>query len=92
MAAVAAWLMMSFVAATLHTAPFEKESFGGVFTDSSRASTLTNPDLAWLSMAEKMLAEDKLGTDNSFSVNTYVSNYNRMREALDKEPSLRVKR
>lgn len=93
MAAIAGWLMTGIVSASLHAAPFPKDSFGGVFADTSRAASLTNPDLAWLSIAEKMLSNRHLGAGGrEFSAKKYVSDFNRQREALDKEESLRVSR
>jgi len=91
MAGVAGWVMMCFVAATLHMAPFGKDAFGGVFADTTRSSPITNPDLAWLSIADKMLSSDHLGGGTEFSMQTYVTSFFKQREALGKEESLRVK-
>ncbi len=93
MAAVTGWLMTGIVAATLHAAPFDKDCFGGVFADLNRSSTLTNPDLAWLSIAEKMLSNDHLGSGRSkFSPGAYITDFNNQRAALEKEESLKVQR
>lgn len=90
MAAVAGWLMTCLVAATLHMAPFGKDAFGGVFADSSRSSPITNPDLAWLSIADNMLDSNHLGTASQFSKDTYANNFLKQREALGKLEGLRV--
>lgn len=90
MAGVAGWVMMCFVAATLHMAPFGKDAFGGVFADTNRTSPITNPDLAWLSIADKMLSSNHLGGGTEFSMRTYVSNFIKQREALGKQEGLRV--
>lgn len=92
-AAIAGWLMTGIVAASLHAAPFDKDAFGGVFSDGTRSSTLTNPDLAWLSICQNMLSSDHLGSgEKDFSLNTYINNFNKQREALQKEEGLRVRR
>lgn len=93
MAAVAGWLMTGLVAATLHAAPFAKDCFGGVFADTSRSAPLTNPDRAWLSIAEKALASGQLGSGAAeFTASRYVLDFNKQRAALEKQEGLRVKR
>lgn len=89
MAAVAGWLMACFVAATLHAAPFDKECFGGAIA-AKRSSTLTNPDLAWLSIMNQMLSNENLGAGNKeFDAGTYWSEFNKQREAVGKQEKLR---
>ncbi|WP_442484631.1 CvpA family protein [Aeoliella sp. SH292] len=78
--AIAGWLMAAFVGATLHAAPFPKDIFGGVFVRSGSVSTLTNPDLAWLSIAQNVLGEDNMGTANAFSLEKYVTDFGKQRE------------
>ena len=58
MGLLAAWLMTSFVIATLHTSPLSKDTLGGGLVhqgeqiDGGR-SLFTAPDLAWLSFVER---------------------------------------
>lgn len=89
MAAVAGWLMACLVAATLHAAPFEKECFGGIIAE-QRSSTITNPDLAWLSIMQKMLSNSNMGAGGKeFDAGRYWSEFNKQREAVGKQENLR---
>lgn len=88
MGAVAGWLMAAFVGATLHAAPFPKDCFGGVFVRSGQVSTLTNPDLAWLSLAESVLGPDGMGTDNAFDLQKYVTEFGKQREGYGLQPNV----
>ncbi|MGI9455205.1 MAG: CvpA family protein [Aeoliella sp.] len=92
MAVVAGWLMTAFVAATLHAAPFERECFGGKFTEGGR-SPATSPDVLWLNIAQRLLSQDHMGTSStSFTLADYTRDFGSQRAALEKEESLRVKR
>ncbi|QDU54972.1 CvpA family protein [Aeoliella mucimassa] len=90
--AVAGWLMMCLVAATLHAAPFERECFGGALVHQNGDSAITNPDLAWLSIAQTALNKDNLGAGKGFSLSDYVNDFSKQRAGLEKQESLRVKR
>lgn len=89
MAGVAGWIMMCFVAATLHMSPFGKDAFGGVFTGSSRAP-ITNPDVMWLNIAENVLSPSHLGGSSTFTQGGYIKDFNEQRKALGKQEGLLV--
>jgi hypothetical protein len=91
-AAVAGWLMAGIVGASLHAAPFDDDCFGGVFLESGR-SAMTNPDVVWLNLAGGLLSEDSLGRSGSkFTQAKYIKDFQKQREALAKEESLKVRR
>jgi uncharacterized membrane protein required for colicin V production len=89
--AIAGWLMAAFVGATLHAAPFPKDIFGGVFVRSGSVSTLTNPDLAWLSIAQNVLGEDNMGSDTPFRLEKYVTDFAKQREGYGLQEEVRSK-
>lgn len=92
MAAVAGWLMTGIVAASLHAAPFDKDCFGGALTKSGR-SAATNPDVMWLNVCQNVFASENLGKQTpSFTQAKYIQDFNKQREALEKQESLRVNR
>jgi hypothetical protein len=89
---VAAFFTMGIVGASLQAAPFDADAFEGVFTDTSRSGTM-HPDLAWLQLCETALSPDRLGANRTpFKAVDYRSENNKMRQALESEKSLRVKR
>ena len=90
-AGLVGWLAVCFVAATLHAAPFDEESFGGVLIHESGDSAITNPDLAWLSIAETALNEDNLGAGSGFDKNKFINDFRKQRAALEGMESLRNK-
>lgn len=89
---VAAFLMMGIVGSSLQVAPFKADAFDGVFTDRERSGTF-HPDLAWLQLCETALGPDRLGTSNkAFRSLEFRDENNKIRQALEPEKSLRVRR
>lgn len=89
--AIAGWLIAAFVGATLHAAPFPKDIFGGVFTQSGR-SPLTNPDVVWINLAEGLLKPDSLGSsDSTFTQAKYILEFNKQREGYGLQPNVLAK-
>lgn len=99
-ALIAAWVMGSFVMATLHASPMPKDAFGGKLalsdSDVDTASSIGSPDLAWLRFMEQMSAPDALGSGGTgkFTARGYVKIYGLHREQLDaaKLPWIRARR
>lgn len=89
-AIVTAWVLATFVMATLHTAPMGKNAFSGklVHTESEVAtnSGLTSPDLAWLRFVELMSRPDSLGNgkQRAFDAQRFVEWQADHREAFEK--------
>jgi uncharacterized membrane protein required for colicin V production len=93
--ALAAWVLAAFTLATLHTAPMPKDAFSGKLVyDVNSASSLTQPDVAWLRFMETMSQEDALGrsSTDTFSAKGFVAIYADHREKFDKAPTFIVKR
>lgn len=87
MAAVAGLLMSGIVGASLNAAPFEKAAFGNVFLEAR--APITNPDVMWLNIAERVMAPDNLGTSSSkFTQKEFMADFASQREALEKEEGL----
>jgi uncharacterized membrane protein required for colicin V production len=92
---IAAWVLASFVLATLHTSPMGKDAFGGKLNyDAKSASVMSQPDLAWLSFFEKMSSPDMLGHSSTdrFSAAGFVKIYGDHREKYQKSPNFLPKR
>jgi hypothetical protein len=86
-AILAAWVMTSFVLATLHTSPMGKDAFGGHLNyDAKSASVFSQPDLAWLSFFETMSKPDMLGSGSTdhFGAAGFVKIYGDHREKFEK--------
>jgi hypothetical protein len=87
---IAAWVLASFVTATLHMAPMPKDAFGGKLVhsagDVAGKSSLTSPDLGWLRFVERVSAVTSLGSPdtNRFSALGFVAAYMAHREKLNK--------
>ncbi|MFZ5830419.1 MAG: CvpA family protein [Planctomycetota bacterium] len=47
------WLMICFLAATLHMAPLPRESFNGAFVPEKRAASIFSPDMLWLGFVQQ---------------------------------------
>lgn len=93
MGLVAALLTTGLVGSALQTAPFGADVFDGVFTDKNRTTIATNPDLTWLQLMEMGLAPQRLGTSNPpFRTIDFRRENNMMRQGLEAEESLRVRR
>lgn len=91
-ALLAGWIVASLVGSSLHIAPFDEDAFGGHFTQ-ERSSVMTNPDLAWLQFTQTTLSPDRLGTSGkAFRSVDYRTDARKMRRALEKEESLKVRR
>lgn len=92
-AAVTAFFMAGFVGATLHTSPLAKEtlSAGMVHDDVDGASSLTNPDIAWLRLVETASGAGLLG-GQQFSPADYVAIYSDHREKFEGTQGFRVRR
>jgi uncharacterized membrane protein required for colicin V production len=92
---LAAWVLASFVTATLHMSPMYKEAFSGKLVyDASSASMITQPDVAWLRFVETMSQPEALGTaaTDRFSSKGFVTIYGDRRAKFEKAPGLIVKR
>jgi hypothetical protein len=92
---IAAWVLASFVMATLHTSPMGKDAFGGKLNyDPKSASVFSQPDLAWLSFFEKMSSTDMLGhgSTDRFSAAAFVKIYGDHRAKYEKSPNFLPKR
>jgi hypothetical protein len=92
---IAAWVLASFVTATLHVSPMPKDAFGGKLNhaDVMTASALTSPDAAWLRFVGKLSQPDALGTSRVENwAQKFVKIYLDRREKFDKTSSLVVSR
>jgi uncharacterized membrane protein required for colicin V production len=94
---LAAWVLATFVMATLHTAPMGKDAFGGGLVkpaDVETASRITAPDAAWLRFVEKMTAPVALGNSsaNQFKAKAWVGIYESHRTQFEKADGIRVRR
>lgn len=99
---VAAWVLVAFVLATLHTSPMPKDAFGGAFELSQQeidskelsGSSLMRPDLGWLRFVEKVSASAALGspTTGRFSAWAFAKIYEDHRDKFGSGGGLRVDR
>lgn len=95
---MAAWVLSTFVMATLHTSPMPKDAFGGklIHTESEveTASALTSPDLGWLRFVERASAPTAFGSSDTtqFRAWRFVQIYEDHRTKLEASTSLRVTR
>ena len=95
---IAAFVMTSFVMATMHTAPLAKDCLGGklVHTEAEveSKSGLTAPDLFWLRLVERVGTADGFGGAGTlrFTVAGWVEIYAEHRGQLEKAGSLKVRR
>lgn len=90
---VAAFFMAGFAGATLHTSPLAKDTLGGalVHEDVDEASSITNPDIAWLRLVESVSGAGLLG-GQQFSTADYVAIYTDHREKFEGTQGFRVRR
>ena len=96
-AIIAAWVLASFVMATLHTSPMPKDAFGGKLVsaaDVGSASRLTSPDAAWLRFVEKMSDLAALGSTGTerFRAKSWTQIQADHRAKYEKSPSVKVRR
>jgi uncharacterized membrane protein required for colicin V production len=94
---LAAWVLASFVMATLHTSPMSKDAFGGrlvASTEVASASAFTSPDAAWLRFVESMSAPEALGSAQTtqFKAQPWVRFYEDHRTKYGNSPSVKVRR
>jgi uncharacterized membrane protein required for colicin V production len=93
---LAAWVMAAFALATLHVSPMPKDAFGGnlSYTNADSASTITQPDAAWLRFVETMTSPDALGTSsaNQIKAAPFVKIYTGRRDKFEKSPTFIAKR
>jgi Colicin V production protein len=93
---ITAWVLASFVTATLHTAPMPKDAFSGklVQSDVESASALTSPDAAWLRFVELVSLPQALGsnTTDHFTASGFVKIYQDHRGKFEKASGLSVRR
>jgi uncharacterized membrane protein required for colicin V production len=99
---IAAWVLVAFTLATLHTAPMPKNGFSGKLVTSNEvdsASPMTSPDAAWIRFFVNMTGTTSFGyTDTNKSdwqkraAAAWVQEYSAHREEFDKSESLIVKR
>jgi hypothetical protein len=101
MGLIAAWVLASFVLATLHMVPMPKDAFGGKLVHSvadvnGGKSALMAPDLGWLRFVERMsnVTAYGAGGSNRFSAAGFVAAYMGHRASLEKATTkyLNVKR
>lgn len=97
MAVLAAWVLVAFTIATLHTSPMPKNAFGGGLVsanDVDTASAFSSPDAAWLRFVEKMSKPEALGTASTgrFGAKGFVRIYADHREKYEKSASHLVNR
>ena len=92
---VAAWVILGFTLATMHTAPLSQDCLGGklMHTNDEVASKsgITSPDLAWLRFVGRVGAPDALGS-GKFKAAGFVQIYGNHRKAFEAAPGVRVKR
>lgn len=95
-AVVAGWVLVSFVLASLHTAPLGKETLGGALvherSDIETKSAMSAPDLWWLRFVESATSPEVLGSGNNFSAAGFVAIYADHRAKFDKTEGWRAKR
>lgn len=98
---LAAWVLSTFVMATLHMAPMPKDAFGGklvysTVADIDTASPVTAPDLGWLRFVQRMSQASSFGTSatDQFSAAGFVAAYLGHRSSFEKAETsmLRVRR
>lgn len=93
---MAAWVLATFVMATLHTSPMGKEQFSGklVHADVDSPSALSAPDLHWLRFVGAMSAPEALGSSSTgrFGAKGFVKIYEDHRSKYDAAPSVKVRR
>lgn len=93
---LAAWVLATFVMATLHTSPMGKDAFGGklVHGDVESASAFSAPDLAWLRFVDMMSAPEALGSGSTgrFGAKGFVKIYEDHRSKYQASPSVKVRR
>lgn len=92
---IGAWVMCSFLAATLHTAPLAKAALGGKLVHADADSPgLSTPDLTWLHFVQRTTSADGYGSGGTiaFEAAPFVKIYADHREKLEKAPGLKVQR
>jgi uncharacterized membrane protein required for colicin V production len=96
---IAAWVLATFMAASLHTSPMPADAFGGklVYSDSDVASAwaVTSPDLAWLRFVERVSTAPAFGsseTKQRFSAKAFVKIYEDHRAKFGNADGLAVQR
>lgn len=99
---LAAWLLVAFVTATLHTSPMPADAFGGnlLLTDEEKDTeslsgwALTRPDVAWLKFVETASAPSAFGSSGTskFNAFSFVKIYEDHRTKFSKAAGLRVQR
>lgn len=96
---VAAWVLATFVMASLHTSPMPRDAFGGrlvTAADVDSAFSFTAPDAHWLRFVESVSGPSALGSSSqaAFSARGFVDIYGNHREAFSESDAswLRVPR
>jgi Colicin V production protein len=93
---LAAWVLATFVMATLHTSPMGKEQFSGklVHADVESPSALSAPDLRWLRFVGDMSAPEALGSGSTgrFGAKGFVKIYEDHRTKYEASPTVKVRR
>ncbi len=95
---IAAWVLTTFVTATLHTSPMPSDAFGGklIHTDSevASASALMCPDLGWLRLVERVSSANAFGSSSTaeFSAQAFVTIYENHRGKYGDGGGLKVQR
>ena len=93
---IAAFVLATFVLATLHVSPMPKDQFGGKlsYTNGDSASLFSQPDIAWLRFVEAMTGPEVFGTaaNNQIKAGSFVKIYTARREKFEKSPTFIAKR
>lgn len=99
MAILGAFVMASFVAATLHTAPLADDAMDGALQHTKAEvegdkSSLTSPDLFWLRLVQQLGVPSGFGREGAitFDAASFVKIYGEHRKALKNAPGLTVHR
>jgi hypothetical protein len=92
---LAAWVLASFVVATLHTAPMPKDAFNGALVyNATDVSPITKPDYAWIVFFEYMSKPQSFGsgTTNEFRRQKFIGDYGARRAKFEASDKLIVPR
>jgi hypothetical protein len=95
LSAVVGWVLVCFIATTIHLAPLPRTAFGGGFDPNKRMVFGLAPDIKWLAFTFKTTsgALSRGGEQTAFDPQgQFITVYNSRRAALEREEALRVRR